>query len=139
MSGKTKKIGTIDFKKFVDIFNTRGKNAAVEHVAETYGVKYDSIVNRLRRESEYMYNTQKSRYMLKSDVNDDVPFLNMEQLCRNEKTKVQDASRTEQIIANLIKDNFLEMSKFMSLEISNKKIILKIDAARQEGYTIEYL
>ncbi len=139
MSGKTKKIGKIDFKKFVDIFNTYGKNAAVEHVAETYGVRYDSIVNRLKRESEYKYNTQKSRYMLKSDINDDVPFLNMEQLCRSEKTKVQDTSTSDKIIANLIKDKFLEMSKFMSLEISNKKIVLKIDAAKQEGYTIEYL
>lgn len=56
MSGKRIAAGSIDFKVFVDIFNIQGKKAAEKHVADTYGVRYDTIVKRLRWDSEYIFD-----------------------------------------------------------------------------------
>lgn len=141
MSGKRKKLGKIDFKKFVDIFNTQGKGAAVTHVAEAYGVRYDTIVKRLKKESEYTYSQQRDRYILKSESNDESAFLSLDELCNSDNMKNSHIANTissDEIIFHLIKDKFLEMSKFVMLESSSKKILLKVDAARTAGYIIEY-
>lgn len=140
MSASRKKLGNIDFKTFVDIFNTQGKKAAIKYVTDTYGVKYDSIVNRLRRDSEYKFDQSRDRYVLKSEIGSERTFLTVEELCNTDKTKVQqnDHIDSDNIISNLIKDKFFEISKFVTLEIRNKKIILKLDAARSAGYNIEY-
>jgi hypothetical protein len=140
MNERRKVLKNIDFKTFVDIFNTQGKKAAVKHVTDTYGVKYDSIVNRLRRDSEYRFDQSRDRYILKSDSSSQIPFLTMEQLCNNEMIKREQSINinSDEIISNLIKDNFFEISKYVTLENSSKKIILKIGAAKNAGYDIEY-
>ena len=72
MNEKRKRLGKIDFRTFVDTFNTLGKQAAVKYVTDTYGVRYDTIVKRLNKESEYTYNQRRDRYVLKSEL-DPVP------------------------------------------------------------------
>jgi len=141
MSGTRKDLGKIDFKVFVDIFNIQGKKAAQKHVSDTYGVRYDTIVKRLRRDSEYIFDQSRDRYVLKSDNGSVSPFLSVEELCNIEKPKVQQTGSTDsaEIITNLIKDKFFEVSKYVTLENSSRKIILKLDAARNAGYDIEYV
>lgn len=141
MTGKRKKLGKIDYKKFVDTFNNHGKIAAVKYVSETYGVRYDTIVKRLKKESDYMYSQQGDKYVLKTERNDEGAFLSIEELCKTEKPKEQKtiSIKYDEILFDLIKDKFMEMSKFITLESSNKKILLKLDAARIAGYDIEYM
>jgi len=131
----------IDFKAFVDIFNIQGKKAAVKHVSDTYAVRYDTIVKRLRRDSEYIFDQSRDRYILKSDNGSESPFLTVEELCHNEIPKIQqlNAIDSAEIISDLIKDKFFEVSKYVTLENSSKKITLKLDAARNAGYDIEYV
>jgi hypothetical protein len=141
VTGKRKKLGKIDYKKFVDTFNNLGKIAAVKYVTEIYGVRYDTIVKRLKKESDYIYSQQDDRYVLKTERNDEGAFLTMEELCKTEKSKEQKTIpiNFDDILFDLIKDKFMEMSKFITLESSNKKLLLKLDAARIAGYVIEYL
>lgn len=141
MSGQRKITGKIDFKTFVDTFNTLGKQAAVQYVKDTYDVQYNTIVKRLRKESQYEYNQQRDRYVLKSECSAENPFLTVDELCNTEKAKVQhtliiDAS---ELISDLIKDKFFEISKYVTLENSSRKITLKLNAARKAGYDIEYV
>lgn len=141
MSERTKILKPIDFKAFVDMFNTQGKAAAVKHVTDTYGVRYDTIVKRLRRDSEYIFDQSRDRYILKSDQDTGSPFLTVEELCSTEKQKPQSSSviSSTEIISDLIRDKFFEISKYVTLENSSRKIILKLDTARNAGYEIEYL
>lgn len=141
MSGTRKAIGKIDFKAFVDIFNIQGKKAAMKHVSDLYGVRYDTIVKRLRRDSEYIFDQSRDRYILKSNNGSVNPFLSVEELCQNEKPKIQQTNAIDsaEIIFNLIKDKFFEISKYVTLENSSKKIVLKLDLARNAGYDIEYV
>lgn len=141
MSEKRKRLRKIDFKTFVDIFNTQGKKAAIEHVTQTYEVRYDTIVKRLRRDSEYIFDPRRDRYVLKSSNCPESPFLTMEELCGSEKPKVQQADfiNSDKIISSLIRDKFFEVSKYVTLENSSRRIILKLDAAKSAGYDIEYI
>lgn len=143
MSKKRVKLENIDFKTFVGIFNNQGKVSAIKHVTDTYGVRYDTIVKRLRRDSEYIYDQSRDRYVLKTDKSSESQFLSLEEICSNEKVKVQQskaiATNCDEVIYNLIKDKFFEISKYVTLENSNKKITLKIDVARNAGYDIEYV
>lgn len=140
MNEKRKILGKIDFKAFVDIFNTMGKKVAVKYVTDTYGVRYDTIVKRLNKESEYAYSQRLDKYVLKTEINSASPFLSVEELCKSEKTKSEQSRLMDsaEIITNLIKDNFFEVSKYITLENSSRKIIIKLDAARNAGYDIEY-
>ena len=141
MSEKVKRIRNIDFKAFVDIFNTYGKKAAEKHVSETYGVRYDTIVKRLRRDSEYIFDQSRDRYIFKSGLSTESTFLTVEELCKSEKPKHQqnNGMNCDEIISNLIKEKFFEISKYVTLENSSRKIILKLDAAKSAGYEIEYV
>ncbi len=141
MSQKRKKLSAIDFKTFVDTFNTMGKKATVKYVTDAYGVRYDTIVKRLNKESEYTYNQRRDRYVLKSEVDSESPFLSVEELCKNEKPKTQQTCTVDsaEIISHLIKDKFFEVSKYVTLENSSRKIILKLEAAKNAGYDIEYV
>jgi hypothetical protein len=133
-----KKVENIDFKTFVDIFNTQGKKAAVRHVTETYGVRYDTIVKRLRQESEFIFDQSRDRYMLKHGITTESPFLTVEELCQ-EKTLPLNIVDSEDIIVKLIKDKFFEMSKYVTLENSTMKIIINLGTARKYGYEVEYV
>ena len=138
---RIKKLENIDFKSFVDIFNAQGKQAAVRHVKENYGVRYDTIVKRLRRDSEYIFDQRRDRYVLKSADTTESTFLTVEELCSHKRPKKRQENAVDatEIISNLIKDKFFEISKYVILENSCKKISLKLDVAKNDGYEIEYL
>ena len=137
MNERRKSPETIDFKTIVDTYNSLGKQAAVKFVTDTYGIRYDSAIKRLRRESEYIYNQRRDRYVLKSES--DSPFLSLEELENTNKIPKAQAVNTDEIVLNLIKDKFFEISKYIALEQSNKKIVLNMAAAKGAGYEIEYI
>lgn len=139
MSKNVKSPEIIDFKTIVDKFNTLGKQAAVKFVTDTYGIRYDTAVKRLRKESEYIYNQRRDRYVLKSEA--DSPFLSLEELETSNKSETPKSQTFDanEIVLNLIKDKFFEISKYITLEQSSKKILLNKAAAKNTGYEIEYL
>jgi hypothetical protein len=130
---------TIDFKTIVDTYNSLGKQAAVKFVIDTYGIRYDTAVKRLRKESEFIYNQRRDRYVLKSEA--DSPFLSLEELETGNQLGMpkKQTIDTNEIVLNLIKDKFFEISKYITLEQSNKKILLNKAAAKNAGYEIEYV
>jgi hypothetical protein len=141
MSARRKILKDIGFKAFVDIFNTQGKKAAVKHVSDAYGVRYDIIVKRLRLDSEYIFDQSRDRYILKSGTVSESPFLSMEELCSADAAKNKEIIEinSAEIISSLIKDKFFEISKYVTLENSSRKLTLRLDAARSAGYEIDYV
>lgn len=139
MNERRKSPETIDFKTIVDTYNSLGKQAAVKFVIDTYGIRYDTAVKRLRKESEYIYNQRRDRYVLKSES--DSPFLSLEELETGNQLEMpkKQTIDTNEIVLNLIKDKFFEISKYITLEQSSKKILLNKAAAKNAGYKIEYV
>jgi len=139
MNAQRKSPETIDFKMIVDTYNLSGKQAAVKFVTDTYGIQYNSAIKRLRKESEYIYNQRRDRYILKSEAGS--PFLSLAELETGNKleTPKNQTIDTNEIVLNLIKDKFFEISKYITLEQSSKKILLNMAAAKNAGYEIEYV
>lgn len=133
MNAKRKSPEKIDFDKFVEIYNTSGKKAALSYVTETYGVTYNCITKRLKKETDYTYSHRGDKYVRKTEL--ESPFLTIDELCL--KGSEKDPSQ-EEIILNLIKDKFFEISKFIVLEQNSKKILFKSSAAKVAGYSIEF-
>lgn len=139
MNARRKSPENIDFETFVDIYNSKGKQEAAKFVMENYNIRYDSVVKRLRKESDYIYNHKRDRYILKSDQ--DSTFMTVEELCSIGKSHINEniSFNTDELILSLIKDNFFEISKYVKLEQSSKKLVLKLDAAKNAGYEIVYI
>ena len=60
MNEKRKSPEKIDFKAFVDIFNTHGKKAAVKHVSDTYAVRYENVKVKMH----IFYNPKVHKYYI---------------------------------------------------------------------------
>jgi len=144
MSGKEKKDReVIDFKAFVDVFNTYGKDAALKHVAERYTVQYNTVVKRLRVESEYRFDQSRDRYYLKDGGNGTADFLTVEELSRTDTpgrpvTK-EVVGIDNDVVLNLIVDRFFELNRFINFSNREQKIIINQTSAKAEGYNIEYV
>ena len=140
---KKKDREVIDFKAFVDVFNTYGKDAALKHVAERYSVQYNTVVKRLRVESEYHFDQSRDRYYLKDRTGNTADFMTIEELSRTEapiRPVTQEAVGIDNdAVLNLIVDRFFELNRFINFSNREQKIIINQTSAKAEGYNIEYV
>ena len=141
MSGtKRKDREVIDFKAFVEVFNGFGKKAALEHVAERYSMQYNTVVRRLRAESEYRFDQSRDRYYLKDGSECAAEFLTIEELSNPCKpVENETVNINNDVVLNLIIDRFFETNRFMKLQNRDRKIIFNRTSAEAEGYVIEYV
>ena len=137
---KKKEREKIDFKAFVEIFNAHGKSAALKHVSERYSMQYNTLVKRLREESEYRFDQSRDRYYLKSEGNDTTEFLTIEELSRPTRQEEQgNINVHNDAILNLIVDRFFELNQFVSFLNREQKIVINLTSAKAAGYNIEYV
>ena len=131
---------TIDFKAFVDIFNAHGKAAAVKHVSERYSMQYNTLVKRLREESEYRFDQSRDRYVSKNQTDDTAAFLTIEELSRPVKQAERESLNIHNdVILNLIVDRFFEINRFINFLNREQKIVINATSAKAAGYNIEYV
>lgn len=132
----------IDLKEIVEIFNRSGKTAATEFAKQKYGVNYYLIARRIKSETNYRFNKGTRKYEL-SEHNDN-QFLTLDQLCKTnpvavEKTQVFPQIQTisfETILVDLMKDRLVEISKYIQLDPSCKKITINIENLKKTGYEV---
>jgi hypothetical protein len=133
----------IDFKAFVDVFNSRGKDAAMKHVAERYNIQYNTVVKRLRAESSYRFDQSPKGYYLSDVADNTAEFLTIEELSSPKppvKTVEKEAALPQNdLMLNLIMDRFFELNRFISLTSREQKIIINRTAIESAGYNIEYV
>ena len=130
----------IDYKAFVEVFNTHGKEAALEHVAERYSIQYNTVVRRLRAESVYRYDQSRERYYLKDGVEDTANFLTIEELTRpHQPAERKIYNVNNDAVLNLIVDRFFELDRYVKLQNRERKIIINQTSAKAEGYNMEYV
>lgn len=138
----------IDFDKLVHIFNTEGKESAVEFLSSTYGVEYATTIRLLRKNTNYRFNKSTRKYEELS--NDNLDFMSMEQLCKVKDTeatkivasvpeKVYCKDPMDSLTLDLEQDRLLEMAKFIKISPSSKTINININRLRDSGYDIELI
>jgi hypothetical protein len=135
----------IDFKSFVDTFNTYGKEAAQKHVSERYKMQYNTVVKRLRAESEYIFDQKRVRYVLKEERDNTGVFLTVEELsCSNKQEEIKEETENINIIyndaiLNLIVDRFFDINQYVTFKNREQRIIVNASSAKAMGYKIDII
>lgn len=133
----------IDFDKLVDVFNRNGRVAAEEYVKNSYDIEYYLAIRKLTHETGYRYNKSSRKYELKESTENQ--FLSIEELCNDAKTKPVKTLENlntecnislETIFVDLMRDRLVEISKYISIEQSSRKIIINLQSLKKSGYEV---
>ena len=139
----------VDLNKLIKVFNTEGKKAAIELSEQEYATKYSSIQRRIKEETNYFYNRSTRKYELKKEENPE--FLTLEELYHEKPETInksnEDGSNLDlnphldnavfkEMIVDLMKDKMQEMSKFIHLEQSTKRVLINIKKLKADGYRV---
>jgi hypothetical protein len=135
----------IDYDKIVEVSNSNGKVAAQEFVKESYELEYDYVCRKLLKETDYFYNRSSRKYELKSSG--EAQFMSLDELCKDKGQKPVKKSTEvepnnlvlETIIVDLMKDRIVELSKYIHIEQSTKKIVINMQSLERAGYQVSIL
>lgn len=135
----------IDYQRVVEVFNENGKTAAQDFVENTYDIKFDILSRKLLKENGYFFNRSSRRYELKSS--EEEQFMSLDELCNIKEQKLlansQETKVTnfgiESIIIDLIKDRMIEISKYIHIEQSSRKIIINLQNLQKAGYEVKMI
>jgi len=143
----SRKVSSDDYPEIIEKYNSEGSAAASEFVRGKYGIEYPScLISRLRRITSLGYDKAKDRFEVSSKKEDEI-FLNLEELCGNNKTSGIEqneayrlkAARTEameSMVHSLISDRLLELSRYVLLDPIGKKILINKSSMQAEGYCV---
>lgn len=138
----------VDFDKLVKIFNEDGRAAAASFVETEYQSSYPFIQRKLKKESGYYFNKETRKYELKSE--NQSTFMTLEELYEdnskpkayvNQQSLDQDSvdivtDDFKSLMLNLMKDKMQEINKYIYLEQSTNRIIIKLKKLEANGYKV---
>lgn len=138
----------VDFDKLVKIFNEDGRAAATSFVETEYQSSYPFIQRKLKKESGYYFNKETRKYELKSE--NQSTFMTLEELYEdnskpkayvNQQSLDQDSvdivtDDFKSLMLNLMKDKMQEINKYIYLEQSTNRIIIKLKKLEANGYKV---
>lgn len=138
----------LDYKGFINTFNTNGKKAAKEFISTYTDLNYDHFVRLLKKYTGYIYNRNIRKYELPSK--DDAQFISMDSLLNKDNrdaTKIV-ASLPEKIYykdpidtlnIELLQDRLLELSNYIKISQSSKTIEINLARLREASYDINVI
>lgn len=138
----------LDYKEFINIFNTNGKKAAKEFISNYTDLNYDHFVRLLKKYTGYVYNRNIRKYEL--PLKDDAQFISMDSLLNKDNrdaTKIV-ASLPEKIYykdpidtlnIELLQDRLLELSNYIKISQSSKTIEINLVRLREASYDINVI
>lgn len=143
----SKRYKTIDinYEKVVEIFNSNGKASAQEFVKNTYGIEFEIFSRKLLKENGYFFNRSSRKYEIKPSGEEQ--FLSLDDLCKGKEQKPVAKSQEneinnlglENIIIDLMKDRIIEISKYIYIEQSSKRIVINVQNLQRSGYEVKMI
>lgn len=120
-----------------------------DYIRTRYGLKNPwSVINRIRKISGYEYDEDNNRFSTPYTHNEEQIFMSIDDLCgvRDASNgKVQETAgpspsapvSMDKLIHELISDRLLELSKYVTLETSSRKILIDRTSMAVDGYNVE--
>lgn len=135
-----------DFPEIIEIYNLNGRKAANAHIRSRYSLKNPwSVMARIRRTPGYEYDENNDRFNIPFKHNEEQIFMSIDDLCKNEAKSTNRANREvnartdlsmDKLIHELISDRLLELSRYVTLETSSRKILIDKTSMAADGYTV---
>ncbi len=135
-----------DFPSIVAVYNTDGKKAAYRYVREQYGIKHPFFVfERIKKCGSFTYNEQNDSYLVGSTTADEAIFMSIDELCGTSPAarpvsnnhREPETHRLDELIHTLISDRLLELSKYVILDVENRRILVDRTCMEEDGYLVE--
>ena len=130
------------FDRYVEIFNSQGKAAAIEYITQEYNLDSQAFQRKLRLKSNYVYDRQAKKYRVRDS---ETPFMSLEELCSTKSTPIKkeiaiSSTRNiaifETVVIDLMKDRLTEIAKYILFEQSLKEIHIDSERLQRDGYTL---
>jgi len=137
-----KNLNNTHFDQYVELFNSQGKEAAIEYVVQECNTDYLAFQRKLRNKSNYVYDRRAKKYRV---PNNEDQFMSLEELCTTtaaskKKEITTDSNRDkvlfDTIIIDLMKDRLTEIAKYIVFEQSSREIHIDSERLQQDGYTL---
>ncbi len=137
-------VSKADFPAIIEIYNRDGRKAAYDHIKATWGLKKPYFVlNRIINDPDYHYNKDKDSFEPAGADAEDEIFMSMEELCRETnlsnpavETKRMTSVSMEKLVQTLISDRLLELSRYITLEMSSRTINVDVTSMKADGYQV---
>ena len=138
----------INFDEFINVFNENGKKAAILFASEKYNMSFDRVQRRIASYSNYRFDSSTRKYKCKNQNIIEAKFMSIEELDKN-KTKIVTVSKEiepltgpnlncnyDNLIQELIKDRFIELSKYISIDHVSKKLMINTQVLEHDGFNL---
>ena len=142
----SKMIKESDFQDIVAIYNKSGKLKANAFIREKYGVKNPWFTfRRIRESGSYTYDEANDKYVTYGETPDESLFMSIEELCKTPTGKPIAKKETSlstrgngmnALIQTLISDRLLELSKYVTLDVESRTIMVDQSGMRSDGYQV---
>ena len=139
------KLTNTHFDRYVEIYNSQGKEAAHEYVTQECNANYFSFQRILKNKSNYVYDRSTKSYRERSSEDQ---FMSLEELCATNPTTSVPIQRElctksdhnkiiyDSIIVDLMKDRLTEIAKYMLFEQGSREVRIDSKRLKQDGYTL---
>lgn len=143
------KVKDSELKELSEIYNTKGRKAVYELLNSKYGIKNPYFV--IRRMCEYpglSYDAETDQFLSSGTKSADDVFMSMDELCSpvipqhfhisNEEHLRNDSrpAAMDNLIRELIGDQLLELSKYVTIDSLSKRIIVDKIKLETDGYQL---
>jgi hypothetical protein len=137
----------IDFEEFVTIYNGKGKSEAVILARKKYNLSFQQVRRRLHNRSDYYFDATVRLYKHKSEASIENNFMTIDELdCCKSKENVQKESMPlsglglthtfDDLVKELIKDRLMELTKYVSINIETKRLIINTKNLRRDCFEL---
>ena len=131
-----------DFPAIVDLYNREGRKKTYEYIRTTYSVKTPRVVlKRIERISGYKYDKGSDKYVKKDSSTGEELFMSLDDLCSTAPNtdnahEISNVVTMEKLVHDLISDRLLELSRYVSLEVSSRTIVIDRTSMTKDGYKV---
>jgi hypothetical protein len=138
----SKSLNCSNFDRYVELYNTQGRDAALSYVSEECKMDYAVFQRKMRNESQYIFNRSTRMF---EEHGEETHFMSLEELCSIKTAVVQPvptpisvAGKTsfDEIVIDLMRDRITEMSKYIKFDQSAKQVIVDVKGLKESGYRL---
>jgi hypothetical protein len=137
----------IDFDEFVTTYNEKGKSEAVILARKKYDLSFQQIRRRLNNKSEYYFDATVRLYKCKKEATIESTFMTIDELhyskykesANKEPVPLSGPELTQNfddLIKELIKDRLMELNKYVSINIQEKKLMVNTKNLKKDCFKL---
>lgn len=134
------------FPEIVETYNREGKKAAYDLIRGRYGLKNPYfVISRIKRASGYEYDPVSDCFFERKAETDESIFMDLDELCMpsvkpegtiagmipDERTEA-----LEKLVHELISDRLLILSRYITVDSSNRTIMIDQTSLSTDGYRV---